>query len=346
MIALSRAAPSVRFARSDRAARLREKYAGGVSIRDEFAGAFERLSADRAARLIAETWGIEEAELERLDTERDDSFHVTAGEHEFVLKVAHPADDPLYVNLQTAAMSFAAELEPRLPLQRVLLSRSGEVEPVVDDRVARLLTWLPGIPVFDSVPNSGQLRLLGETLGRLSSALSTFDHPAAHRDFVWDAARLHLVEPLRHEAPWPEVEAAFSGLDREAIAALPQQVIHNDFHPGNVLVDPGSPAYVTGVLDFGDVVHTARIVDLAVALSYLRSPLGITDVTPFVEGFERVVPVTDAERFALPGLVAARFAQRILINLALTRGDPGFRDSAVASAEQNWRALAAHLEEI
>jgi hydroxylysine kinase len=317
-----------------------------MGIRDEFAGSFARLSPERAAGILTETWGIERATLERLDTERDDSFHVITGEHEFVLKVAHPADDPLYVNLQTAAMSFAAELEPRLPLQRVVLSRTGEVEPVVDGRVARLLTWLPGIPVFDAVPMPAQLELLGETLGRLSSALSTFDHPAAHRDFVWDAARLHLVESLREEAPWPEIDLAFALADPVALAALPQQVIHNDFHPGNVLVDPGHPDYVTGVLDFGDVVHTARIVDLAVALSYLRSPLGIADTSPFVEGFERMVRVTDAERAALPGLVAARFAQRILINLALTRGNPGFRDSAVASAEQNWRALAALLEEL
>ena len=312
----------------------------------EIAAPFARLSDAAASAILAEHWGIEDAALERLDTERDDSFHVTTGEHEFVLKVAHPADDPLYVNLQTAAMSFAAELQPRLPLQRVLLSRTGEVEPDADGRVARLLTWLPGIPVVDAVPNPGQLELLGETLGLLSSALSTFDHPAAHRDFVWDAGRLHLIESLREEAPWPEVELAFDLADPVAIAALPQQVIHNDFHPGNVLVDPAHPAYVTGVLDFGDVVHTARIVDLAVALSYLRSPLGITDTSPFIEGFERIVRVTDAERAALPGLVAARFAQRILINLALTRGNPGFRDEAVASAEQNWRALAAHLEEL
>ena len=317
-----------------------------MGIREEFAGSFARLSPAQADEILAEHWGIAGAKLERLDTERDDSFQVTTGEREFVLKVAHPADDPLYVNLQTAAMSFAAELEPRLPLQRVLLTRTGEVEPDADGRVARLLTWLPGIPVFDAVPNPEQLELLGEALGLLSSALSTFDHPAAHRDFIWDAGRLHLIESLREEAPWPEIDLAFDLADRDAIAALPQQVIHNDFHPGNVLVDPGHPGYVTGVLDFGDVVHTARIVDLAVALSYLRSPLGIRDTSPFVEGFGRVVRVTDAERSALPGLVAARFAQRILINLALTRGNPGSRDSAVASAEQNWRALAAHLEEI
>jgi len=216
----------------------------------------------------------------------------------------------------------------------------------VDSRVARLLTWLPGIPVFDAVPDPGQLGLLGETLGRLSTVLSTFDHPAAHRDFIWDAARLHLADPLRSEAPWPEIDAAFALVDAEALAALPQQVIHNDFHPGNVLVDHHHPDYVTGVLDFGDVVHTARVVDLAVALSYLRSPLGLGDLEPFVEGFESIVPLTAAEHSALPALVAARFAQRILINLALSRGNPDQRDTVMEGAERNRRALADLLEEL
>ena len=298
-----------------------------MGIREEFAGSFARLSPAQADEILAEHWGIAGAKLERLDTERDDSFQVTTGEREFVLKVAHPADDPLYVNLQTAAMSFAAELEPRLPLQRVLLTRTGEVEPDADGRVARLLTWLPGIPVFDAVPNPEQLELLGEALGLLSSALSTFDHPAAHRDFIWDAGRLHLIESLREEAPWPEIDLAFDLADREAIAALPQQVIHNDFHPGNVLSSGGQ---ITGILDFGDVVYTARVVDVAVALTYF----GWHD--ELIDGFASVVPLRDDERAALPVLVAARFAQRILLNQLLGRHD---QSSQLAGLREHLRRI-------
>lgn len=312
----------------------------------DIAAPFERLGEDAAAAILARLWGLENPRLDRLDTERDDTFRVRSGQGEFVLKVAHPDDDPLYVNLQTAALSFAAELEPRLPLQRLVLSLEGEVEPSSQGRIARLLTWLPGTPLFETVPSAEQLGLLGATLGRLSEALSTFDHPAAHRDFVWDAARLPLIDGLRQEAPWPEVDAAFALFTTLPLDDLPQQVIHNDFHPGNVLADAAHPDFVTGVLDFGDVVHTARVVDLAVALSYLRSPLGVPDLAPFVDGFERVVRLTPAEHAALPGLVAARFAQRILVNLALSRGNPDQRDNAIGGAAENRRALATLLEEI
>lgn len=321
-----------------------------MSLRDDVAAPFERLGEREAATLLEQVYGIGSARLRRLDTERDDSFEVTTASGSYVLKVAHPDDDPLYVNLQSAALSYASELAPTLPLQRLLLSREGEVEVSVEvgvsTRVVRLLTWLPGVPVFERPPDRNGMEALGATLGRLTSALSSFDHPAAHRDFVWDAARLPLVADLRPAYPCAEIDAAFALFEANSalIAGLPQQVIHNDFHPGNVLVDEEDA--VTGVLDFGDVVHTARVVDLAVALSYLRTPLGIADTTPFVEGFESAVRLTPEEHEALPILIAARLVERTLVNLTLARGNPDARDDAQHGAEANRAALAALLEEI
>ena len=270
----------------------------------DLAAPFEHLTEQNAAALLASVYGIDAASLDRLDTERDDSFRVATATAEYVLKVAHPTDDPLYINLQTAAMAFAAE-QSGLPVQRILLSVEGEVEPTVDGRVARLLTWLPGEPGGTVNPQE-----LGQTLARLTDALSTFDHPAAHRDFVWDAARLDLARPLLDEFPSDDVARVFELYDALDLGALPRQVIHNDFHPGNVLTTDG---VVTGILDFGDVVHTARIVDLAVALCYY----GFSD--ELIAGFESSVRLTDAERDALPTLVAARFALRILVNQRLNR---------------------------
>ena len=286
----------------------------------DFAEPFERLSDESAAALLAATWGVSASAIARLDTERDDSFRVTAHGEDYLLKVAHPADDPLTVNLQTAALSFAAE-HSSLPLQRLLLTAEGEIEPLVDGRVARLLTWLPGHPVAGELPPY----LLGQSLGSLNDALSTFDHPAAHRDFVWDLGRLDLVRNLQERFPSAEVAEIFARWDALDLSQLPRQVIHNDFHQGNLLTDGER---LTGVLDFGDVVHTARVVDLAVALCYLGWHQELID------GFTSIVPLRDDELAVLPTLVAARFAQRILLNQLLGRG----RQTA------NEAALRDHLE--
>ena len=292
-------------------------YAGGM----EFDAPFERLSDDAARTILASLWRLEPQALTRLDTERDDSFRVTTEGAEYLLKVAHPGDDPLYVNLQTAALSFAAE-ESGLPLQRLLLTVEGEIEPEVDGRVARLLTWLPGEPDQPLDP-----RLVGQTLGRLNDALSDFDHPAAHRDLVWDVARLDLVRDLQQRFPSEEVAEVFDRWDALDLSSLPRQVIHNDFHPGNVLSAEGR---ITGILDFGDVVHTARVVDVAVALCYF----GYDD--ELIEGFAEVVPLRDDERAALSTLVAARFAQRILLNQLIGRHDPS---SQLAELREHLRRI-------
>ena len=286
----------------------------------QFDEPFEPLDESGARRILEAQWGITPERLARLDTERDDSFRVTANGTDYLLKVAHPSDDPLYVNLQTAAMSFAAE-ESGLPLQRLLLTGEGEIEPVVDGRVVRLLTWLPGHPVV----GEARPRLIGEVLGKLNDALSTFDHPAAHRDFVWDVARLDLVRDLQQRFPGDEVAEVFERWDALDLTDLPRQVIHNDFHPGNLLTDGER---LTGILDFGDVVYTARVVDVAVALCYF----GYDD--ELIDGFASVVPLRDDERDALPVLVAARYAQRILLNQLLGRHD---QSSQLAG-------LRAHLE--
>jgi len=292
-------------------------YADGM----EFDAPYERLSDDAARTILASLWRLEPQALTRLDTERDDSFRVTTEGADYLLKVAHPADDPLFVNLQTAALSFAAD-ESGLPLQRLLLTAEGDIEPVVDGRVARLLTWLPGEP-----DHPIDARLVGQTLGRLNDALSTFDHPAAHRDLVWDVARLDLVRDLQARFPSDEVAEVFARWDALDLSGLPRQVIHNDFHPGNVLTEGER---ITGILDFGDVVYTARVVDLAVALCYF----GWDD--ELIAGFETAVPLRDDERAALPVLVAARYAQRILLNQLLGRYDPSTQLAA----------LRDHLERI
>lgn len=290
---------------------------------------FEHLTEQSAAALLASVYGIDGASLERLDTERDDSFRVTTANAQYVLKVANPAEDALDINLQTAALGYASE-ERLLPLQRIALSLEAELEPIVDGRVVRLLTWLPGAP--GPVADHAMLGRLGETLGLLNRALSTFDHPAAHRCFEWDVLQLPLLRPLLAEFAFDEVEAAFAWFGRLALDDLPRQVIHNDFHPGNVLTDGHE---VTGVLDFGDVIHTARVVDLAVAQCYF----GRGDA--LVAGFESVVPLRDEEHAVLPGLIAARYAARILNNSRRDRDNP----NALGSIEANRAALRTLLDE-
>ena len=318
---------------------------------------FERATDADAATLVRRHWGITAARANRVDTERDDTFHVEVDaspgaetpDAGYALKIAHPADDPGAIGLQTAAIEWAAEHDPALPLPRPMPTVDGTLQPVVAERIARLFPWLPGqslrAALWDAAPEALLLHAIGSTHARLTVALADFRHPAESRALAWDVARLPELAGLIDAVDDPAPLAA--ALDRHLaevaprLAALPQQLIHNDGNLDNLLVDDlahsGSQgqSLATGVqrisvLDFGDVVRTARVLDLAVVASYLLpadDQYAASDtLNGLVEGWEGVLPLEAEERELLPRLVIARLLQRMLLGSWLSREVPDNAD--------------------
>jgi hydroxylysine kinase len=308
---------------------------------EQFAAPFERVDPGRAADLLAAHWRLDGApRLGRLDTERDDTFAVRAGDDRGVLKIAHPRDDPDELDAQTAALDHLARRDPALPVPRVRRTRTGASSAALDGRHARLLSWLPGVALLDAPRSDAQLRAAGAALGRIAHALADFDHPGAHRVLAWDITRLPDLAAVTADPLLGELIARFAAETAPALAALPHQVIHNDFHPGNLFVDPDDPERLTGVIDFGDLVHTARVVDLGVALCYLVPDEGEIRpaLTPFLAGYESIVPLRPSEHALLPALIVARQVQRIVLGAALAR-DPGDVREGLARATRRLHRL-------
>jgi Ser/Thr protein kinase RdoA (MazF antagonist) len=297
----------------------------------ETPAAFERITPDAALAIGRDIFALDVRTVARLETERDDTFRLRTPGRDLVLKVAHPADSAVAIDLQTRALQFAQSRDAELPLQHFVESSAGEIAPALaahHNRIARVLTWLPGTLLQHATPSDDQVAALGEALGRLSTALRGFEHAASVYPMAWDLAQAHKLRAVAELFPDALVAEALDRFDHVVLPIcdeLPHQVIHNDFNPGNVVVDPDGPVYVTGILDFGDVIHSLRIADLAVALSYQLFPLGRTwpECAAFIEGFERKVLLLPLERAVLKTLVATRFAQRILINDWLTREGTG-----------------------
>ncbi|HEX4444450.1 MAG TPA: phosphotransferase [Galbitalea sp.] len=324
----------------------------GFDLDGEEVIAWHPLSETDALRVATQTYGLDAISAERLETERDDSFAIETLDARFVLKVAHPADDPATIDFQTRALVFAGERDPELPLQGVVPSLDGRLIPSLashEGRIARLFDWLPGDLLVDTAPDDTQLALLGDTLGRLTLALGGFEHQSSSRPFAWDVAQLPRLDRLAERFPDDDLKRVFdrfASVVAPKLDTLPRQVLHNDFNPGNVLVDEKSPQFVTGILDFGDVIATVRVADLAVALSYLLFPFGRDwqGAQPFVEAYERRIPLTRDEHEVLRPLVLSRLAERILINqwLSLDSDDRG-RDDLFRSGVRG--ALHQLLEE-
>lgn len=268
---------------------------------------FDRMPAATATALLREHWALEPTSIELLDTERDDSFHVTTPAGHYVLKVAHPSDSRELIEMQAAALRHAGARG--VPVHRVVPASDGSLTVDASGRVARVLSWLPGELWWHAEPDEQLLPAAGRMLGRVSEALGGFVHPLARRTHAWDLQSFAQLRSAEHPPVAATVFERFAALDT---SGLRRQYIHNDFHPGNVLVDDGR---VVGVLDFGDSLEGWRIADVAVALAYLVPEEGDpwAAVEPFVAGFESVAPLKMIERDALPTLTAARLVQRIML---------------------------------
>jgi hydroxylysine kinase len=285
-----------------------------ISLLDGLSEPFDHLDSAGAQAALREHWGIEAPDPVRLDTERDDTFR----SGDVLLKVAHPHDDPAVIDMQSAALAHVAATDPGIPVQRVVATLDGSQSATVAGRHARVLTWLDGDIVAGQDLPVTFLETAGRMLGRLNRALAGFEHPGAHRDLAWDLPHLPDLRPHATIPLHLEVIDRFTAETLPALATLPHQVIHNDGHPGNLLVRAGSLA---GILDFGDAVSSPRVCDLAVALAYLLpdAPRPWPEVDAFTAGFLSEVQLSGPELAQLPMLIAARTIMRSVINQALQR---------------------------
>src|SRR6516225_4381904 len=167
------------------------------------------LPLPRAVDLAREYYGLE-VDAARLTGERDENFRLTAaGGVDYVLKVAHPAENPAVTDLTTAALLHLESQDPDLPCPRVVRARGGHSRiRFIDDqrieRTARLLTYLPGRPLGRTHRSQRMREECGRLGGRLVCALRTFDHPAAHSAIVWDVRHAaHLTRLLDQQPDFP-----------------------------------------------------------------------------------------------------------------------------------------------
>jgi Ser/Thr protein kinase RdoA (MazF antagonist) len=303
--------------------------------------------------------------LERVATEKDDTFKLSAASGNWLVKVSPPSEAPGVVDLQTAAMRFLERAAPELPVQRVKLTVDGDDKLVVttngsDTRVLRVFEFVEGVAWAQANPDQVQLAKLGEMLGRVDSALEPFRHHADRRRCVWDLRHFNqLTELVEHTTSAEHrqlAEGIFRVFDSVIVPRLDDietQVIHGDFSPHNVVVDPQSEEFVFGVIDFGDTVRSAVIFDPAVSMANL---LGQTpeqpwlDACAFVAGYNQARPIQSSELPLLPVAALARLTLRALITNWRVERVPERRDYLLVHAADDWtnleRALAIPADDV
>ena len=286
-----------------------------------------RVSEVQAEEVLLREYGLS-GELESVDSERDLNFRVrVTGESDYVLKIANLAEPRAVTDFQIQALLHLSRIGTVFAVPSVVPTHDGEyLISVSDDNgtsySTRLLTWLDGAPLQYAEGTRNMAAQTGACLAELGHALRNFEHPASDYPLLWDIRNAgHLVELLPYvgdsglRSVCEERLTYFDASVRPRLTDLRMQVVHNDLNPSNMLVAADDVNRLTGIIDFGDIVYTQLINDVAVAAAYFcrleEDPY--REVVDFLSNYVATVPLTDEEIDILPDMILTRHLTTVMI---------------------------------
>ncbi len=320
-------------------------------------GGTPAFSVQDAVALTRELYSLE-VTAEELPSYLDRNFRLEhASGRRLVLKIANAAGTRDGLDLQNRAMEHVAATNRELVVPRLLSTLDGERIATVDGdgghrHHVRLVTYLDGIPwAAAPAPTPDRLRQLGRFVAALTQALEDFSHPAMHRSLEWDVKRLPMLRGYLDELADPRrrriVTRVLDRFDRRLVPLLewlPASVIHNDANDYNVLVDDGGERIV-GLIDFGEVVHTATVAEVAITMAYAMlghdDPISVAG--HILRGFHQQRPLGAAELDVVFDLVLARLATSVTFAAYHSRLSPDNAYARVTEAP-GWKLLEALIE--
>lgn len=309
------------------------------------------VSPAEALELADRVYGLK-GTLKLLNGERDANFLIRSNRGAFVLKFINPAEDPGVISFQTQALLHIERHGAHLPVPRVLPALTGEVEPKVlvseQTLTLRTVSYLDGISQNLGKPSVALMRELGTSLAEINLALNDFQHPAAHRDLLWDVSHAERIRPYLDNLDVDQLPLVCALLDsyetsvKPRLAKLRAQVIHNDLNPHNVMLDCETASRVAAIIDFGDALHAPLINELGTALSY-QFDADATDplwqIKAFVAAYHAKIPLQREELAVLGDLIAMRMAMAITIAQWRASLYPENRTYVLRNLRTTWRNL-------
>lgn len=280
-----------------------------------------------AMNIAASHFGITAEKIRPLVSERDQNFRLdTKQDKRFTLKISNEAEQESVVDFQNRALIHIAEKDTSIPLARVIPTLNGQlhckVERAGKTHYVRILSWLDGMVLNETIADAKLANRLGRLLALLGLALKDFDHPGSNPPLLWDMKRaaglrelvVHIQDSGLRKMISQTLDRFVSQL-KPTLDTLRKQVIHNDMNPYNVLVDEARPDRIKGLIDFGDLVKSPLIIDLAVASAYQLSegddPLA--GALPMIAGYHAVQPLQIKEMGLLTDLIRTRLITSLLI---------------------------------
>lgn len=235
----------------------------------------------------------------------------------YILKIAGQQHDKNFIDAQIKIITHLGKSGIADKLQYFIKNNKGEALTIIEENgveyYLRILNYLEGQFWVDAPTHSSKLHEnLGIFLASMDDALVDFKHPSMHRHYTWDIstardAQYKLAHIKSHEGR-RIVDYFLLQFETEVLpilSSLRHSYVHNDANDYNVLVKEDE---IIGLIDFGDMVYTATINNLAVACTYAmlntEDPLSVA--VSVVKGYHTKYRLEEKELSLLYYLIAAR----------------------------------------
>ncbi len=306
------------------------------------------------SELARRLYGIE-GTLKSLPGEYDCNTCIsTKNGEQYVLKIMHPSRATTFIEMQIAALEHIASAAPQVPIQRVIAQHDGQSSSVQqigeNQHTVWMLSYIEGTLFADANPvDDALVAHLGETIGHIDIALKSFAYQTPERTLEWDVLNAGWIRGYRDAlADESERVLVLRLLDRyeqtytQHKADVRIGLIHGDANDYNLVV--GNPGYrsrtVQGVLDFGDMMRTAMVSELAISAAYMlmRHPDPIDGLMVMTSAYHAVCPLTEGEVAVLFDMICMRLAISVTVSAIRKRERPNDPYMIVSEAPA-WRVL-------
>ena len=212
----------------------------------------------------------------------------------FILKVHNGVESTNidFVRAQVKVLMHLAAAGYRCP-QSLPFASSEDVADPADARISylelplkdgsgqrrhavRLLPYIEGSLLSDVEQTRERLEHVGDFLARIDKCLMSFEHPACIRTHMWDLKNFpgmrNFTKYIADEADKKRVEFVLEDFDRCVSmheSSLRKSVIQCDANDHNVIVDVEGRSDVVALIDFGDMVHSWLVNEIAIGMAYI-----------------------------------------------------------------------------
>jgi Ser/Thr protein kinase RdoA (MazF antagonist) len=246
-------------------------------------------------------------------------FKLTTAGTALRLKISANAPDLRRLAWTEQVLAHVAQRGLRVPL--LIPARNGQRAVAAHAQWYLLAEWIPADMEAPDPALQGALFFhTGAAIARLHQALASYPDPHI-QEHTWREDLARQLAPwltaLRHGLPAPQaavidrIGQARGAAIGEALRELPEQLIHRDCHPGNVLVQGTT---VVGFIDCDHLCVGPRLFDLAYyAVHHLKwvtddavaTQRWLRNLPELLSGYQQHQPLLPTEVAAFPACMLA-----------------------------------------